>query len=72
MLLLSLMLVEMGPTCFGVRFFVELFVVALLLLLWFLRISAALRTIGDPNLDVFLARRELRNQWGAIVFGHTL
>ena len=55
------MLVEMGPTCFGVRFFVGWSVVALPLLLFLLRTSAALQTIGDPNHDVFLARRGLRS-----------
>ena len=41
-LLPSLRLVEMDPTCFGVRFFVGLCVVALLLLLLLLRTSAVL------------------------------
>ena len=55
------MLVVMGPTCLYAMFFVGLFVVSLPLLLWILRTAAALRTIGDPNHDVFLARRGLRN-----------
>ena len=62
MLLRSLMLVGMGPTCFGVRFFVGLFVVALLLLPLLLRTSAVLQTIGDPNHDASLVRRGLRNR----------
>ena len=61
-LLPNLMLVEMGLTCFGVRFFVGLYVIALLLLLLPLRISAVLQTIGDPSHDVFLVRREPHSQ----------
>ena len=57
------MLVAMGPTYFGVRFFVGWFFVALPLLLSILRTSVVLQTIGDPNHDVSLARRELRNRW---------
>ena len=56
------MLVETGPPCFGVRFFVGRSVVALPLLLLLLRTSAALQMIGDPNHDVSLVRRGLRNQ----------
>ena len=56
------MLVEMGPTYFGVRFFVGLFFVVLPPLLLILRTSVALQTIGDPNHDVFLVRKELRNR----------
>ena len=55
------MLVEMDPTYFGVRFFVVLFVVDPLLLSLPLRISAVLRTKGDPSHGVFLARKELRS-----------
>ena len=72
MLLLSLRLVEMGPTCFGVRFFVGSCVFALLLLLSLLRTSVVLRTIGDPNRGVFLARRELRSLRGEIGVVHAL
>ena len=72
MLLLSLRLVEMGPTCFGVRFFVRLCVVALLLLLLLLHTSVDLRTIRDPNCDVSLARRGLRNLRGEIGVVHAL
>ena len=61
------MLVEMGPTCFGVRFFVGCFVVALLLLLLLLRTAVVLQKKGDPSRGVFLARRELCNQQGEIV-----
>ena len=63
----SLRLAVMGPTYFGVRFFVELFFVALLLQLLLLRTSAVLRTIGDPSHDVFLVRKELRSQRVEIV-----
>ena len=56
------MLVAMGPTCLHVMFFVGLFVVSLPLLLSILRTAVVLRTIGDPNHDVSLVRRELRNQ----------
>ena len=68
----TLMLVVLGPTYFGVRFFVELFFVALLLLPLLLRTSVVLQMIGDPNHDVSLARRELRNLWGVIVFVRAL
>ena len=57
----------MGPTCFGVRFFVERTFVALLLQLLLLRTSVVLRTKGDPSRDVFLVRKELCNQLGGIV-----
>ena len=57
----------MGPTCFGVMFFVGSFVVDLLLLLSLLHTSPALRTKGDPSLSVFLVCKELRNQRGEIV-----
>ena len=67
MLLPSLRLVEMGPTCFGVRFFVELSVVDLLLLLLLRCTSVVLQTKGDPSHNVFLVRKELRNQWEGIV-----
>ena len=60
------MLVAMDPTCFGVRFFVGWSFVALPLLLSILRTSVVLQTIGDPNYDAFLARRELRNRWEVI------
>ena len=53
----------MGPTCFDVRFFVELPVVVLLLLLFVLHISAVLRMKGDPSPDVFLVCKELRSRW---------
>ena len=56
------MLVVMGLTYFDVMFFVGWFFVALPLLLLILRTSVVLRTIGDPNHDVSLARRGLRNQ----------
>ena len=72
MLLLSLRLVEMGPTCFDVRFFVGLCVVALLLLLSLLRTSVVLRTIRDPSHDVFLVRKELRSLLEEIVVVHAL
>ena len=58
-----LMLVVRGPTYFGVRFFVGLSVVFLPPLTLILRTAAVLRTIGDPNHDVFRFRRELRNRW---------
>ena len=61
--LLSLMLVEMGPTCFDVRFFVGWFFVVPPLLPSILHTSVVLQTIEDPNHDVSLARRELRNLW---------
>ena len=60
------MLVAMGPTYFDVRLFVGWCVVALFLLLLLLRTSAALQTIGDPNLDVFLVHKELRSRWEGI------
>ena len=60
--LLSLMLVVMDSTCSYVMFFVGLFVVSLLLLFLILHTAVVLRTIGDPNHDVSLARRGLRNQ----------
>ena len=47
-------------------FFVKLVVVAPPLFLWLLRISAALRTKGDPSLNGFLVRKELRNPRGEI------
>ena len=72
MLFPSLRLVEMGPTCFGVRFFVGFFVVALLLLPLLLHISAVLRRIVDPSHDVFLVRKELRNRLGEIVIMRVL
>ena len=53
----------MGPTCFGVRFFVVLSVGVLLLLPLILHTSAALRMIGDPNLGVSLVRKGLCSQW---------
>ena len=53
----------MGPTCFGVMFFVGLAVVVLLLLLLLLCIFAVPQTRGDPNLYVFLVCRELCNRW---------
>ena len=56
-----LTLVVRGPTCWCVISFVGLSFVAPLLLPLLLRTSAALQTIGDPNLDVSLARRGLRN-----------
>ena len=56
------MLVEMGPTYFGVRFFVGQSFVVLPLLLWLLRTSVALQMIIDPNPDVSLACREPRNR----------
>ena len=62
----TLKLVGMDLTCFGARFFVGRFVVALLLLFLTPRTSAALRTIVDPNLDVSLVRRGLRNRWEVI------
>ena len=62
----------MGLTCFGVRFFVELFFVALLLQLLLLRTAAVLQMIGDPSHSVFLVRRELRNRQGEIVVVHVL
>ena len=52
----------MGPTYFDVRFFVELPVIVLLLLLLLLRIFAVLQMKGDPSLNVFLVRKELRSQ----------
>ena len=52
----------MGPTYFGVRFFVERLVVVLLLQLLLLRISAALRMKGGPTLDGFLVRKELHSR----------
>ena len=57
----SLRLAGMGPTCFGVRLFVELSVIVLLLLLLLLHIFAALRMKGDPNLGVFLVCTELHS-----------
>ena len=60
------MLVVMGPTCFGVMFFVGLFFVALFPLPSLLRTVAVLRTIGDPNHDVFLVRIRLRSRWEVI------
>ena len=66
------MLVEMGPTCFDVRFFVGLSVVVLLLLLLLLRTSAVLRTRGDPNRGVSLAHKGLRNPLGEIGVVHAL
>ena len=66
------MLVEMGPTCFDVRFFVGLSVVVLPLLLLLLHTSAALRTRGDPNRGVFLARKGLRNPPEEIDVVHAL
>ena len=60
-LILTLMLVDLGPPYFGVRFFVGWFVNSPPLLLLILRTSVVLRTIGDPNHDVFLVRRELCN-----------
>ena len=72
MLLPSLRLVEMDPTCFGVRFFVGLCVIALLLLLLLLRTSDVLRTIGDPSRGVSLARRGLRNLREGIGVVHAL
>ena len=72
MLLLSLRLVEMDLTCFGVRFFVGLCVVALLLLLLLLRTSAVLQTIGDPSLGVSLAHRGLCNLREEIGVVHAL
>ena len=56
------MLVVMGPTCLRVMSFVGLFFAFLPLLLLILCTSVVLRTIGDPNHDVSLARRGLRNQ----------
>ena len=52
----------MGPTCFGGRFFVKRFVVALLLRLLLQRTSVVLQTKVDPSLGVFLVRRELRSR----------
>ena len=52
----------MGPTYFGVRFFVKLLVVVLLLLLWLLRTAAVLRRKGVPTRDGFLARKGLHSQ----------
>ena len=66
------MLVVRGPTYFGVRSFIGLFVVVLPLLLLLLRTAVALRTIRDPSLCVFLARRELRNLREAIAFVRAL
>ena len=66
------MLVVMDPTCFGVRFFVGWSFVALPLLLWLQRTSAVLRMIEDPNRDVFLVRKELRNRWEVIDVVHAL
>ena len=71
-LLLSLRLAVMGPTCFGVRFFVKPFFVALLLRLLLLRTSVVLRTRGDPSHGVFLVRKELRNRLGGIVIVRAL
>ena len=68
---LSLMLVEMGPTCWCVMSFVGLSVVALPPLLLILHTAAVLRMIRDPNHDVSLVRRGLRNQL-AIGVVHTL
>ena len=60
--LLTLMLAVIDPTYFGVRFFVGWFFVALPPLLSILHTSVALQMIGDPNHDVFLVRKELRNR----------
>ena len=56
----------MGPTYFDVRFFVEQSVVALLLQLLFLRISAVPQRIRDPSLNGFLVRKGLRSRQGGI------
>ena len=56
------MLVGMGPTYLCVMSFVGLSFVSPPLLALILRTSAVLRMIGDPNHDVSLARRELRNR----------
>ena len=57
-----LTLVVRDPTCWCVMFFVGLFFVFLPPLVLSPRTAAVLRTIEDPNHDVFLVRKELRNQ----------
>ena len=60
------MLVVMDLTYSGVIFFVGWSVFAPVLLPLLLRTSVALQTIGDPNLDVFLVRKELHSRRGEI------